>query len=99
MSEASAVLESSQQLGRPALQGTAPALDLVPAFLPQSSIQITFEELPQLPPRASISHVTCIDQSERTMVRVWWTLQDGADPKVPFTLRVLNLEFLCVLGT
>ncbi|KAM9220348.1 phospholipid transfer protein C2CD2L isoform 1-T1 [Dugong dugon] len=33
-----------------------------------SSIQITFEEVPQLPPRASISHVTCIDQSERTMV-------------------------------
>ncbi|XP_052044518.1 phospholipid transfer protein C2CD2L isoform X1 [Apodemus sylvaticus] len=33
-----------------------------------SSIQIAFEEIPQLPPRASISHVTCIDQSERTMV-------------------------------
>nr|XP_010596231.1 phospholipid transfer protein C2CD2L isoform X2 [Loxodonta africana] len=33
-----------------------------------SSIQIAFEEVPQLPPRASISHVTCIDQSERTMV-------------------------------
>ncbi|XP_035946678.1 phospholipid transfer protein C2CD2L isoform X1 [Halichoerus grypus] len=33
-----------------------------------SSIQITFEEVPQVPPRASISHVTCIDQSERTMV-------------------------------
>ncbi|GAB1294115.1 Phospholipid transfer protein C2CD2L [Apodemus speciosus] len=34
----------------------------------ESSIQIAFEELPQLPPRASIGHVTCIDQSERTMV-------------------------------
>uniref|UniRef100_A0A8C5L5A1 C2 calcium-dependent domain containing 2-like n=1 Tax=Jaculus jaculus TaxID=51337 RepID=A0A8C5L5A1_JACJA len=33
-----------------------------------SSIQITFEEVPQLPPRASVSHVTCVDQSERTMV-------------------------------
>ncbi|KAM4828166.1 phospholipid transfer protein C2CD2L isoform 1-T1 [Thomomys bottae] len=33
-----------------------------------SSIQIAFEEVPQLPPRANISHVTCIDQSERTMV-------------------------------
>ncbi|XP_025784468.1 phospholipid transfer protein C2CD2L isoform X1 [Herpailurus yagouaroundi] len=33
-----------------------------------SSIQIAFEEVPQLPPRASISHVTCVDQSERTMV-------------------------------
>ncbi|XP_045750816.2 phospholipid transfer protein C2CD2L isoform X2 [Mirounga angustirostris] len=33
-----------------------------------SSIQITFEEVPQVPPRASISHVTCIDQSDRTMV-------------------------------
>ncbi|XP_008248722.1 phospholipid transfer protein C2CD2L isoform X1 [Oryctolagus cuniculus] len=33
-----------------------------------SSIQIAFEEVPQLPPRASISHVTCIDQSEHTMV-------------------------------
>ncbi|XP_023576946.1 phospholipid transfer protein C2CD2L isoform X3 [Octodon degus] len=33
-----------------------------------SSIQITFEEAPQLPPRASIGHVTCVDQSERTMV-------------------------------
>ncbi|XP_022369002.1 phospholipid transfer protein C2CD2L isoform X2 [Enhydra lutris kenyoni] len=33
-----------------------------------SSIQIAFEEVPQVPPRASISHVTCIDQSDRTMV-------------------------------
>lgn len=33
-----------------------------------SSIQIAFEELPQVPPRASISHVTCVDQSDRTMV-------------------------------
>ncbi|XP_069854158.1 phospholipid transfer protein C2CD2L-like isoform X2 [Dipodomys merriami] len=33
-----------------------------------SSIQIAFEEVPQFPPRANISHVTCIDQSERTMV-------------------------------
>ncbi|KAG8522259.1 Phospholipid transfer protein C2CD2L [Galemys pyrenaicus] len=33
-----------------------------------SSIQIAFEEVPQLPPRTSISHVTCIDQSDRTMV-------------------------------
>ncbi|XP_023421970.1 phospholipid transfer protein C2CD2L isoform X3 [Cavia porcellus] len=33
-----------------------------------SSIQIAFEEVTQLPPRASISHVTCVDQSERTMV-------------------------------
>ncbi|XP_015994841.2 phospholipid transfer protein C2CD2L isoform X6 [Rousettus aegyptiacus] len=33
-----------------------------------SSIQITFEEVPQLPPGASISHVTCIDQSEHAMV-------------------------------
>ncbi|XP_057551670.1 phospholipid transfer protein C2CD2L isoform X3 [Hippopotamus amphibius kiboko] len=33
-----------------------------------SSIQIAFEEVPQLPPKASISHVTCIDQSEHTMV-------------------------------
>uniref|UniRef100_A0A8C2R4U6 C2 domain-containing protein n=1 Tax=Capra hircus TaxID=9925 RepID=A0A8C2R4U6_CAPHI len=35
-----------------------------------SSIQIAFEEVPQLPPKASISHVTCIDQSERTMLEV-----------------------------
>uniref|UniRef100_UPI0034E062C8 phospholipid transfer protein C2CD2L isoform 3 n=1 Tax=Mus musculus TaxID=10090 RepID=UPI0034E062C8 len=35
-----------------------------------SSIQIAFEEIPQLPPRASISHVTCVDQSERTMLEV-----------------------------
>ncbi|XP_058401027.1 phospholipid transfer protein C2CD2L isoform X2 [Diceros bicornis minor] len=33
-----------------------------------SSIQIAFEDVPQLLPRASISHVTCVDQSERTMV-------------------------------
>ncbi|XP_028357187.1 phospholipid transfer protein C2CD2L isoform X5 [Physeter macrocephalus] len=33
-----------------------------------SSIQIAFEEVPQLPPKASISHVTCTDHSERTMV-------------------------------
>ncbi|XP_004689240.1 PREDICTED: C2 domain-containing protein 2-like isoform X1 [Condylura cristata] len=33
-----------------------------------SSIQIAFEEVPQLPPRTSISHVTCVDQSDRTMV-------------------------------
>ncbi|XP_008824193.1 phospholipid transfer protein C2CD2L isoform X2 [Nannospalax galili] len=33
-----------------------------------SSIQIAFEEVPQLPHRASINHVTCVDQSERTMV-------------------------------
>ncbi|XP_036848757.1 phospholipid transfer protein C2CD2L isoform X2 [Manis javanica] len=33
-----------------------------------SSIQIAFEEVPQLPPRANISHVTCVDQSEHTMV-------------------------------
>ncbi|XP_004856830.1 phospholipid transfer protein C2CD2L isoform X3 [Heterocephalus glaber] len=33
-----------------------------------SSIQIAFEEVPQLPPTASIGHVTCIDQSEHTMV-------------------------------
>ncbi|XP_045872674.1 phospholipid transfer protein C2CD2L isoform X2 [Meles meles] len=33
-----------------------------------SSIQIAFEEMPQVPPRASISHVTCVDQSDRTMV-------------------------------
>ncbi|KAM6159222.1 phospholipid transfer protein C2CD2L isoform 2-T2 [Rhynchocyon petersi] len=33
-----------------------------------SSIQITFEEVPQFPPRASINHVTCADQSEHTMV-------------------------------
>lgn len=33
-----------------------------------SSIQIVFEEVSQLPPRTSISHVTCIDQSEHTMV-------------------------------
>ncbi|XP_017378999.1 phospholipid transfer protein C2CD2L isoform X2 [Cebus imitator] len=33
-----------------------------------SSIQIAFEEVPQLPPRASVSHVTCVDQSEHTMV-------------------------------
>ncbi|XP_021515057.1 phospholipid transfer protein C2CD2L isoform X3 [Meriones unguiculatus] len=33
-----------------------------------SSIQIAFEEVLQLPPRASISRVTCVDQSERTMV-------------------------------
>ncbi|XP_066228010.1 phospholipid transfer protein C2CD2L isoform X1 [Saccopteryx leptura] len=33
-----------------------------------SSIQVAFEEVPQLPLRASISHVTCVDQSEHTMV-------------------------------
>lgn len=46
----------------------------MPTLLPQSSIQIAFEEVPQLPPGASISHVTCVDQSERTMVRVCWAL-------------------------
>ncbi|XP_028357185.1 phospholipid transfer protein C2CD2L isoform X3 [Physeter macrocephalus] len=35
-----------------------------------SSIQIAFEEVPQLPPKASISHVTCTDHSERTMLEV-----------------------------
>ncbi|XP_058401030.1 phospholipid transfer protein C2CD2L isoform X5 [Diceros bicornis minor] len=35
-----------------------------------SSIQIAFEDVPQLLPRASISHVTCVDQSERTMLEV-----------------------------
>ncbi|XP_037003197.2 phospholipid transfer protein C2CD2L isoform X1 [Artibeus jamaicensis] len=33
-----------------------------------SSIQIAFEEVPQLPSRANISHVTCVDQSEHTMM-------------------------------
>ncbi|XP_049634915.1 phospholipid transfer protein C2CD2L isoform X2 [Suncus etruscus] len=33
-----------------------------------SSIQIAFDEVPQLAPRTSISHVTCIDQAEHTMV-------------------------------
>ncbi|KAM5226853.1 phospholipid transfer protein C2CD2L isoform 2-T3 [Hipposideros larvatus] len=33
-----------------------------------SSIQIAFEEVPQLLLRANVSHVTCIDQSEHTMV-------------------------------
>ncbi|KAM5319448.1 phospholipid transfer protein C2CD2L isoform 2-T2 [Glossophaga mutica] len=33
-----------------------------------SSIQIAFEEVPQLPSRADVSHVTCVDQSEHTMV-------------------------------
>ncbi|KAK6467998.1 phospholipid transfer protein C2CD2L-like isoform X1 [Huso huso] len=33
-----------------------------------SSIQITFEDNPQLPASASISHVTCTDQSKNTMV-------------------------------
>ncbi|XP_055963461.1 phospholipid transfer protein C2CD2L isoform X2 [Sorex fumeus] len=33
-----------------------------------SSIQIAFDEVPQLAPRTSISHVTCVDQSEHTMV-------------------------------
>lgn len=60
----------SQQLSRSALRGQFQRPDLMPTLLPQSSIQIAFEEVPQLPPKASISHVTCIDQSERTMVRV-----------------------------
>lgn len=62
--------ESSQQLSRPALWGQLQKPDPVPTLLLQSSIQIAFEEVPQLPPRASISHVTCVDQSEHTMVRV-----------------------------
>ncbi|KFQ60993.1 C2 domain-containing protein 2-like, partial [Pelecanus crispus] len=33
-----------------------------------SSVQITFEEGPQLPPAAHISHVTCKGQSDRSMV-------------------------------
>ncbi|KFO93957.1 C2 domain-containing protein 2-like, partial [Buceros rhinoceros silvestris] len=33
-----------------------------------SSVQITFEEGPQLPPAASISHVTCQGQSDHSMV-------------------------------
>ncbi|NXI98821.1 C2C2L protein, partial [Psophia crepitans] len=33
-----------------------------------SSVQITFEEGPQLPPAANISHVTCKAQSDRSMV-------------------------------
>ena len=60
----------SQQLSRSALRGQLQRPDPKPTLLPQSSIQIAFEEVPQLPPKASISHVTCIDQSERTMVRV-----------------------------
>lgn len=61
----------SQQLSRPALLGgQLQRPDPMPTLLPQSSIQIAFEEVPQLPPRASISRVTCVDQSERTMVRV-----------------------------
>ncbi|XP_007523649.2 phospholipid transfer protein C2CD2L isoform X2 [Erinaceus europaeus] len=34
----------------------------------RSSIQIIFEEVSQLPPRTSVSHVTYVDQSEHTMV-------------------------------
>uniref|UniRef100_A0A452GID6 Synaptotagmin-like mitochondrial and lipid-binding domain-containing protein n=1 Tax=Gopherus agassizii TaxID=38772 RepID=A0A452GID6_9SAUR len=33
-----------------------------------SSIQITFEESPQLPPAVNISHVTCTDQADHSMV-------------------------------
>lgn len=33
-------------------------------------MQITFEEGPQLPPAASISHVTCQGQSDHSMVRI-----------------------------
>ena len=60
----------SQQLTRSALRGQLQRPDPMSTLLPQSSIQIAFEEVPQLPPKASISHVTCADQSERTMVRV-----------------------------
>lgn len=42
----------------------------MPILFLQSSIQIAFDEVPQLAPRTSISHVTCIDQAEHTMVRV-----------------------------
>lgn len=42
---------------------------------PQSSVQIAFEESPQPLPAVSISHVSCADQSDRSMVsccsRVW----------------------------
>uniref|UniRef100_A0A7M4EIM0 C2CD2 like n=1 Tax=Crocodylus porosus TaxID=8502 RepID=A0A7M4EIM0_CROPO len=34
----------------------------------QSSVQITFEESSHLPPTANISHVTCVDQSDHSMV-------------------------------
>ncbi|XP_009668320.2 phospholipid transfer protein C2CD2L isoform X3 [Struthio camelus] len=34
----------------------------------KSSVQITFEEGPQLPPAANISHVTCKGQSDHSMV-------------------------------
>lgn len=33
-------------------------------------MQITFEEGPQLPPAANISHVTCKGQSDHSMVRL-----------------------------
>ncbi|XP_053860818.1 phospholipid transfer protein C2CD2L isoform X1 [Malaclemys terrapin pileata] len=33
-----------------------------------SSVQITFEESPQLPPAVNISHVTCTDQADHSMV-------------------------------
>uniref|UniRef100_A0A8C8VIN4 C2CD2 like n=1 Tax=Pelusios castaneus TaxID=367368 RepID=A0A8C8VIN4_9SAUR len=33
-----------------------------------SSVQITFEESPQLPPVANISHVTCTDQADHSLV-------------------------------
>ncbi|XP_006037678.1 phospholipid transfer protein C2CD2L isoform X1 [Alligator sinensis] len=37
-------------------------------YVKQSSVQITFEESSHLPPTANISHVTCVDQSDHSMV-------------------------------
>lgn len=71
-------------------------------LLPQSSIQIAIEEVPQRLLRASISHVTCINQSERTMVRICQALPLGSERgmilKVPFSPRVLNLKSMNALG-
>nr|XP_058924902.1 phospholipid transfer protein C2CD2L isoform X5 [Kogia breviceps] len=69
-----------------------------------SSIQIAFEEVPQLPPKASISHVTCTDQSERTMLEVnleeipgegllvSWAFTDRPDLRLTVLPKLQNRE-------
>ncbi|XP_065425271.1 phospholipid transfer protein C2CD2L isoform X9 [Chrysemys picta bellii] len=45
-----------------------PGLFLAGHLTTCSSVQITFEESPQLPPAVNISHVTCTDQADHSMV-------------------------------
>uniref|UniRef100_A0A7M4EKI7 C2CD2 like n=1 Tax=Crocodylus porosus TaxID=8502 RepID=A0A7M4EKI7_CROPO len=55
---------SLKELWRPLVEIT----DLFETCFALSSVQITFEESSHLPPTANISHVTCVDQSDHSMV-------------------------------